>query len=326
MQLEYPAPLGLLALPRTIGVVVAVVLTAAVLPLTAGHALAQVEPSFYSADSIVVFQSGGLDSDVASGAAPVTISSSVNNINGSGSSTSETGQGYMKLFGSVSAVGSKGTSGTFGGMFIEFRDLQIRRVDGQPFTDNATATLQYFTTFNASWGGGTATISDRSDFVVSAQISQPSTGLSYAATDSYSKMFSGATTGTPGQETLSGSVKGDTPLTLRFSFGANGLSAGVGKFGQYLHAVNIGFDPAAGRSSESDALLDASGSGPVFLLPEGLTVDSPSMGLFDNHWQGVPEPASLSLLAMVLLTLRRQPRRRPSEGEAGFTSLVGGAL
>ena len=293
MGFEYSAHRKLLAVSCTIAV-----LTAAL--LTAGHARAS---ATFSADSIGVFQGGGLDSDVATSAAPVTVSSTVANINGTIHSTSETGRGYMKLFGDVSAIGSKGTSGTFGGMFVEFRDVQIRRVDGEPYTDNVNTTLQYFTTFDATWSGGTPTISDRSDFVVSALISQPATGFSFGETDSYSKMFNGSTTGTPGQESISGSLKAGTPFTLRLSFGANGLSAGVTKFGQYTHAVNIGLSAAAGRG------LGASSTGPVFLLPAGLTVDSPSMGLYDNQWQGIPEPASLALLAVGLLTLRRQTRR-----------------
>src|SRR5687767_3944046 len=113
MGLEHSARRKLYAISFTIAV-----LTAAL--LTAGHARAS---ATFSADSIGVFQGGGLDSDVASGAAPVTVSSLVANINGTIHSTSETGRGYMKLFGDVSAIGSKGTSGTFGGMFVEFRDL-----------------------------------------------------------------------------------------------------------------------------------------------------------------------------------------------------------
>jgi hypothetical protein len=302
MGLENRAQRRFLAISCSIAVLATVL-------LTAGHARAQIpDPSVFSADSIGVFQGGGLDSDVASGATPVTVSSLVANINGTIHSTSETGRGYMKLFGDVSAIGSKGTSGTFGGMFIEFRDVQIRRVDGQPFTSNVNLTLQYFTTMNATWGGGTATTSDRSDFVVTAQISQPETGVSVSATDSYVKMFNGTTSGTPGQESLSASVKGDTTFSLRLSYGANGLSAGTGKFGQYVHAVNIGLSGAGGLSA-SDALLGTSSTGPVFLLPDGFTVDSPEMGLFDNQWQGIPEPSSLTLLALGLFTLRRQTRR-----------------
>ena len=290
----------LLAISCTIAVLAAAL-------LTAGHARAQTipDPSFYSADSIGVFQNGGLDSDVASGPAPVTVSSLVANINGTIHSTSETGRGYMKLFGDVSAIGSKGTSGTFGGMFIEFRDLVIRRVDNQPFTNNVGVTMQYATTFTTSWSGGTPTISDRSDFVITAQMFQPSTGFSYAETDSYSRMYNGSTTGDPGEETIGGSIQGGAPFVIRFSFGANGLSAGAGKFGQYVQAVNVGNTAQQGRPAggEFDTLLS---TGPVFLLPDGLTVDSPSMGLFDNQWQGIPEPSSLALFAIGLLTLRRR--------------------
>src|SRR5688572_7883670 len=63
------------------------VLTAAL--LTAGHARAS---ATFSADSIGVFQGGGLDSDVATSATPVTVSSLVANINGTIHSTSETGR------------------------------------------------------------------------------------------------------------------------------------------------------------------------------------------------------------------------------------------
>lgn len=284
MGFEYRAKRKFLVVSCSIAV-----LTAALLTPHVGTA------ATFSADSVGLFQGGGIDSDTASGPTPVTVSSSVSNSNGTIHSTSQTERGYMRLYGSVSAVASKGTSGTFGGMFIEFTDLQIRRIDGTPSSDNVAATFQYFTTFNASWSGSPVSISDRSDFVVAAQITQPATSFSFSANDSYSKMYSGANTGTPGAESLAGTLQAGTPFTLRISYGANGLSAGTGKSGQYEQAVNVGSGP--------------SGAGPVFLLPAGFTVDSAEMGLFNNQWQGIPEPSSLALLAMGLFTLRRQTRR-----------------
>jgi hypothetical protein len=105
-------------------------------------------------------------------------------------------------------------------------------------------------------------------------------------------------------ESLAATIRTDTPFSVRLSFGANGLSAGTGSFGQYDMSTNVG--PALGSFALA-AFSDTS----VFLLPAGFTADSLEMGLFDNHWQGIiPEPASLSLVWPGLFAIRRRRRMK----------------
>ncbi len=266
--------------------------------------------STFSAHSIGLFQGGGVDQDSASAAIPVTVKSTVNNGNGQIEAQSLTERGFLSLSGFVNGVNSKGTSGTLG-TFIEFQDVTIRRIDGTPSTENVAATFQYFTTFNAGWSGPVLSFAGFSaaDFAAIAQITQGAN--SFSETDQYKKDYFAGDTGSPGLESISGTLQADVPFTLRISIFSGGLSARTGNFGQYDIAINAG--PAPFGSAAADSTLSAlsAPSLPVFLLPEGFTVDSPEMNLSDNLWQAIPEPGSLTLLLSVgLLAVRRtrQPR------------------
>jgi hypothetical protein len=62
-------------------------------------------------------------------------------------------------------------------------------------------------------------------------------------------------------------------------------------------------------------------SGPVFALDPGETVNSPSLGLMDNHFTPVPEPATAFVLGAGLLALavkRRAASRSGSDSRCRF--------
>ena len=260
--------------------------------------------STFTAHSIGLFQAGGVDQDTATAATPVTVTSTVSNSNGQLEATSITERGFLSLSGFVSASNARGTSGTLG-TFIDVQDLKIRRIDGTPSTENVAATFQYFSSYNAAWSGTPPPVAglSASDFTILAQITQGAT--SFSETDIYKKDYVGPSTGSPGLESIAGTLQADVPFALRLSIFSGGLSATRGNFGQYDFSLNIG--PAAFAPSPAGALSgSSSNSGPVFLLPAGFTVDSPELNLLDNQWQVVPEPSSLVLLlSLGLLAVRR---------------------
>jgi hypothetical protein len=249
--------------------------------------------STFSAQSIGLFQGGGVDQDAASAATPVTVTSTINNGNGQIEAKSLTDRGFLSLSGFVNGVNSKGTSGTLG-MFIEFQDVTIQRIDGAPSTENVTVTFQYFTSFSAAWSGPVPTFAGFSaaDFTATAQITQGAT--SFSESDQYKKDYFAGNTGTPGLESIAGTVQAGVPFTLRVSISSGGLSARTGNSGQYDMSINVGPSSLAPPSPTT--------IGSIFLLPAGFTVDSPEMNVTENQWPVVAEPAALSVMPLDGLT------------------------